>query len=93
MKNLLIFFILALNCFNALCQSIIQQPDYLKGIAKTDTNFYDVKTSGEAYFAQDSLLRDGNKYGYKEFLRYLQFTEPRIHNAAGQPGNIKNIMN
>lgn len=66
-----------------------QTESYLKGIAKADTNFYKVKEAGDLYFGQDSVLRDGNKYGYKEYLRWVNFFNERVFNEPGNIGNIK----
>lgn len=86
MKNIVFISLILISSLTSKAQSY---NDYLKGVAKTDTNFYSVKAGGEAYFAQDSILRDGNKYGYKEFLRWLQFWEARVHNESGNIGNVK----
>ncbi len=85
MKKYIILLIIAV--FNNL--AISQSIDYLKGIAKSDTNFFQIKTSGDLYFSQDSILRDGNKFGYKEFLRWSQFYEGRTFNEVGNVGNLK----
>ena len=92
MKNLISTLLIVFVYSISLSQQttpVYDATNFLEGIYNINADFYEVKAAGESYFAQDSLYRVGNTYGYKEFLRYVQLWEPRTANDGVNSGNLK----
>src|SRR5688572_14598610 len=85
---LLFFFELIVANAQPINPPVYDETNFMEGIYNINANFYDVKAAGEAYFAQDSSLRIGNRHGYKDFIRYVQFWETRSYDDGNVSGDL-----
>ena len=89
MKKLLFFISLIImkNGFTQQVTPIYNENNFMEGLYNAHSNFYDVMVAGESYYDADTLRKDGNRYGYKDFLRHNDFWKDRVFNDGNITGD------